>query len=107
MSTVGSEPPMVGPEAVWWRDGHWQAVPDDLSGADAAGVVLAISRDEYPELSILIQYADDVDRCLLALGMSQRDVEALSQVGPFAIELDVSADQDGTMLPEEQTGMDA
>lgn len=107
MTTAGSEPPMVGPQAVWWRDGHWQAVPDDLSPADATGVVLAISREEFPGLSILVQYADDVDGCLLALGLSQSDVEALSQIGPFAERPGVSADQDGAMLPEATTGMDA
>lgn len=62
-------------EAVrWWHEGEWEPIPPGMLSAETSRVSIAISEAEYPALSALLRYADNVDDYLHMLGVSHDSI---------------------------------
>jgi hypothetical protein len=93
----GSDTKLPDPEdgVMWWNEGEWQPIPSGMLDPEAhSTAVLAINAAEYPALSALIRYADDVESYLRMLG----------------VEYSISEQEDSSNAlaeGEEEMGMDA
>jgi hypothetical protein len=88
MTDRDAELPAPQDSGMWWNEGEWQPIPPGTLNTDTsswvpainAGTsswVLEINADEYPELSELVRYADDVDGYLEMLGVGEDSISEL------------------------------
>ena len=69
MSELDAELPSPADGVMWWNEGEWQPIPSGMIDAETSTVALAVNATEYPDLSVLIRYADDVESYLRMLGV--------------------------------------
>ena len=74
MSDEAAEAPAPQDAVRWWNEGEWRPVPSGMLSADTSSVTIAINDTEYPALSELIRYADNVDGYLRMLGVSESSI---------------------------------
>lgn len=68
----------------WWAEGDWYPIPSEMLSPETTTLALAINDVEYPDLSALIRYADNVDGYLHMLGISESSI--LDQADPIPAE---------------------
>ena len=90
MSDEGAVAPAPQGDLRWWNKGEWQLIPSGILSAETSNLAAAINDAEYPDLSALIRYGDDVDGYLRMLGISENSI---------------SGREDSSAMPEDEEPM--